>query len=345
MPYIGTQPKDVRSFGRAQFDFTATQGQTAFSGQDDDGKYLGFTEGQVQVYVNGILMDASDYTASAEGNTITLASAANLNDIITVVALQTDIPNSDYVPISGGTFSGSMNFSGDLTVGATAIHVDQTNKQLGIGASSIPSGYQLNVYATGANSYVKLSNSTIGNTANDGLDIISGTDGIGYFWNRENAEIRLGTDDTERMRIDSAGRVTMPYQPCFHAYASAGGNNTVAGGTVPTSWNADTNVGSHFSNGRFTAPIAGTYRFYFGILSGNTNQYGLCKFIKNGGDISTNAGYSQHRNYGTANDNTLTREVIAPLAASDYVELFIHPSHLSFYWQAGYSYFGGHLIG
>ena len=111
MPYIGTQPKDVRSFGKVQFDFTATQGQTAFTGADDDGKTLGFTEGQIQVYVNGILMDASDYTTS-NTNTITLASAANLNDIITVVALQTDIPNSDYVPISGGTFTGDVTFSG-----------------------------------------------------------------------------------------------------------------------------------------------------------------------------------------------------------------------------------------
>ena len=102
MPYIGTQPKDVRSFGRAKFDFTATQGQTAFTGADDDSKTLGFTDGQIEVYVNGILMDESDFTTS-NGNTVTLASAANLNDIISIVALQTDIPNSDYVPASGGT--------------------------------------------------------------------------------------------------------------------------------------------------------------------------------------------------------------------------------------------------
>ena len=114
MAYIGTQPKDVRSFGKAQFDFTATASQTVFSGADDDGKTLGFTTGQIQVYVNGILMDASDYTTS-NGNTVTLASAANANDIITVVALQTDIPNSDYVPATGGTFSGAVTHTGAFT--------------------------------------------------------------------------------------------------------------------------------------------------------------------------------------------------------------------------------------
>ena len=119
MPYIGTQPKDVRSFGKVQFDFTATQGQTAFTGADDDGKTLGFTEGQIQVYVNGILMDVSDYTTS-NTNTVTLVSAANLNDIITVVALQTDIPNSDYVPISGGTFTGDVTHNGNVGIGTSS---------------------------------------------------------------------------------------------------------------------------------------------------------------------------------------------------------------------------------
>ena len=64
MSYIGTPPKDVRSFGKAQFDFTATQGQTVFTGADDDNKTLGFTEGQIQVHVNGVLLDGSDCSTS-----------------------------------------------------------------------------------------------------------------------------------------------------------------------------------------------------------------------------------------------------------------------------------------
>lgn len=114
MAYIGTQPKDVRSFGKAKFDFTATQGQTAFTGADDDNKTLGFTDGQINVYVNGILMDDSDYSTSGS-NTVTLSAAANANDVISVVALQTDIPNSDYVPATGGTFSGDVAFTGEFT--------------------------------------------------------------------------------------------------------------------------------------------------------------------------------------------------------------------------------------
>ena len=115
MSYIGTEPKDIRSFGRTKFDYTATQGQTAFTGADDDGKVLAFTVGQIEVYVNGILMDDSDFTTTGTG-TVTLASAANLNDVINIVSFESNIPDNDYVPASGGTFTGAVTHSGAVTL-------------------------------------------------------------------------------------------------------------------------------------------------------------------------------------------------------------------------------------
>jgi len=114
MSYIGTEPKDIRSFGRTKFDYTATQGQTAFTGADDDGKVLAFTTGQIEVFVNGILMDESDFTTTGTG-TVTLASAANLNDVISIVSFESNIPDNDYVPASGGTFTGNVTHSGTVT--------------------------------------------------------------------------------------------------------------------------------------------------------------------------------------------------------------------------------------
>ena len=148
MPYIGTQPKDVRSFGRAKFDFTATQGQTAFTGADDDSKTLGFTDGQIEVYVNGILMDDSDFTTS-NGNTVTLASAANLNDVISIVAMQTDIPNSDYVPASGGTFTGETIHNQNILVGKTVSDGALTGHELR------PSSFAAHTVSGGAALYAR----------------------------------------------------------------------------------------------------------------------------------------------------------------------------------------------
>jgi len=127
MSYIGTEPKDIRSFGRTKFDYTATQGQTAFTGADDDGKVLAFTVGQIEVYVNGILMDDSDFSTTGTG-TVTLASAANLNDVVNVVSFETNIPDSNYVPATGGTFTGAVTAANGLTVdddGATPLTVDR----------------------------------------------------------------------------------------------------------------------------------------------------------------------------------------------------------------------------
>jgi len=119
MSYIGTEPKDIRSFGRTKFDYTATQGQTAFTGADDDGKVLAFTTGQIEVYVNGILMDDSDFTTTGTG-TVTLASAANLNDVVNVVSFETNIPDSNYVPASGGTFTGYTIANAGFRANATS---------------------------------------------------------------------------------------------------------------------------------------------------------------------------------------------------------------------------------
>ena len=317
MPYIGTQPKDVRSFGKVQFDFTATQGQTAFTGADDDGKTLGFTEGQIQVYVNGILMDASDYTTS-NTNTVTLVSAANLNDIITVVALQTDIPNSDYVPISGGTFSGDMNFSGDLTVGATSIHVDRTNNRLGVGTSS-PSGV-LSLKKSTRTLDVKLEDTPA--SGEYGVQFTAGSgDYLGFG---------AGGSGTA-IAIDSSNRVTMSYQPRAWMSKTNGSQSHTTGSTVKVTFDTSTTTnGMSFSNAddRLTVPVAGNYLITAQASTSVTDVYqgdGVYMHIrKNGSNIWYNYSVPLFSTGSAVGEEaSISDSYVVPLSANDYIELWL----------------------
>ena len=75
MAYIGNDPNTGTLEQNALLSYTATSGQTAFTGADANGFPLDIgPTSDVKVFMNGVLLDTADYTQTA--NTITLASAA-----------------------------------------------------------------------------------------------------------------------------------------------------------------------------------------------------------------------------------------------------------------------------
>ena len=101
--FLKTNGSAVLSFASAgstafnAFEYTATASQTSFSGSDDNSATLAYTAGvnSVQVYVNGILLDSSDYTAT-NGTAVVLSSGAHVNDIIKINAVQvTNVASAD----------------------------------------------------------------------------------------------------------------------------------------------------------------------------------------------------------------------------------------------------------
>jgi len=88
------------------------------------------------------------------------------------------------------------------TVGTTAVTID-TSQNVGIGIAA-PTR-QLTVY--GSSPYIALQNSTTGSTSGDGLQIQeAGADA--YIWNYENSFISLGTNGTDRLRVETSGNLT-----------------------------------------------------------------------------------------------------------------------------------------
>lgn len=107
----------VRFFGRAVdqptsyamqlFKYVATASQTAFTGADNAGAILAFSGNDVDVYLNGVHLDTSDFTPS-NGNTITVASGASLNDELVIRAYRAFTVTDTVSKSSGGTFAAEI---------------------------------------------------------------------------------------------------------------------------------------------------------------------------------------------------------------------------------------------
>ena len=107
----------VRFFGRAVdqptsyamqlFKYVATASQTAFTGADNAGAILSFSGNDVDVYLNGVHLDTSDFTPS-NGDTITLASGAALNDELVIRAYRAFTVTDTVSKSSGGTFAAEI---------------------------------------------------------------------------------------------------------------------------------------------------------------------------------------------------------------------------------------------
>jgi ribosomal protein L29 len=71
-----------------RFEYTATAGQTTFTGADTNSKTLAYDAGFIDCYLNGVKLANADFTATS-GTSVVLASGASVNDILMVVAYGT----------------------------------------------------------------------------------------------------------------------------------------------------------------------------------------------------------------------------------------------------------------
>ena len=113
MPYQGRQP----GIGvRNRFVYTATGGQTTFSGADSNGKTLAYQDGAyVDVYLNGVmLVPTTDFTATTK-TSITLTSGATASDVVEILAYDISSIADTVSALNGGSFGGNITVSGTIT--------------------------------------------------------------------------------------------------------------------------------------------------------------------------------------------------------------------------------------
>ena len=83
MAYLGNDPNTGTLNQNQILKYVATAGQTAFTGADGTGVVLDIAPtSTVRVFMNGVLLDTTDYTLTA--NTVTLGSAATVSDEVVI---------------------------------------------------------------------------------------------------------------------------------------------------------------------------------------------------------------------------------------------------------------------
>ena len=105
--YFGRAVDQPTSYAMQLFKYTATANQTAFTGADANGAILAFSGNDVDVYLNGVHLDSSDFTAS-NGDTITLGSGAAASDELVIRAFRAFTVTDTVSKASGGTFAGEI---------------------------------------------------------------------------------------------------------------------------------------------------------------------------------------------------------------------------------------------
>ena len=155
------------------------------------------------------------------------------------------------------------------------------------------------------------------------------------------------TADNERMRIDSAGRVTMPSQPAFQAVPSSNQNNIALNTDVTIAFGTERfDVGSNFASSTFTAPVTGKY--YLDVQL-RVEQ------------IDTGANYYQLKIQTTNHDYIMTTDpnfsgdiLYGPMSISIVADMDANDTTLIKLYQSGgtqqtdiddESYFSGYLLG
>ena len=122
MPYIG---RTLGQGTRSRFLYTATAGQTTFSGSDTQSNTLAYADNNgLDCFQNGVLLKGggADYTATT-GTSVVLTTGASVSDVIEILVYDV-FAIADHVKKSGDTITGQLNANGGAVFNEDSADVD-----------------------------------------------------------------------------------------------------------------------------------------------------------------------------------------------------------------------------
>ena len=359
MAYIGTAPtKVVSRQSVVDYRYIATEGQTAFTGADLNNQVLACNPADMDVYLNGVRLDVTDWSATA--TTLTLAVGATAGDEVTVAVRQTfevadtyakTTADDRFVNAAGDTMTGDLNAPNNIIGGFQLNAGSSTDSSANVGIhiyhGNDTGGYGKIRFYEGA---AQLNLNTIHSfgqnwqggsftSASAGAINLSGYNGATLGdWNNPALLVSSG----------ASGQVYTPHIPVFWAYNAGGTVATTTGFVTFTS--TDVNNGGHYntSNGRFTAPVSGYYEFDGMLLHRTNGVNGPAEwsFTVNGTNVSGRG--LVYSNASTVGGHIPTYSSFRRwLSAGDYVQMYIHylGSGMDYYTGERLAHFSGKFIG
>ncbi len=326
-------------------------------------------ENNTQVFVGGVYQEKATYSISNAVLTFTAAPANGVSiEVVSIAVGQinsavqlSDADGDTKVMVEESSDEDKIRFD---TGGTERAIIDSTG--LGIGTSSPAHLLELVRSSTDFGATLEINNTSSANgsvsavryvTENETTGLMIGKHSNGFtsgadlaFINQElNSDLAISTNNTEALRISSAGIVTKPLQPYFLAYRSSDQTNFNSAGAFGegVAYNAeveDINSDFNTSTGLFTCPVDGTYWFIASVYSNFT--FSQAWLAINTGSGAARATYTDFSVSGSANA-VFTAIFYVHLDANDTVGYHPYTSastSATIYSNAYHTWFKGGLL-